>query len=432
MIEAALVVMVGGVLLSTAAGALAAHLRQAKIAQTHEYMEAIQAALEQYLAANKKLPCPAVFDKPASAPEFGREILRDCMKEDKAGTIRASGAEGRKVRIGSVPVRSLNLSDKYAYDGWGARFIYAVTESLAAPDQYDKNLGAVFVVDSAGNSLVTPEGSAHYILLSHGADSLGARSSEGVLMSACPDKSEALDAENCNDDATFRNTTLYSTASGPEHYDDYVVYTNSKVGLLAVSCPEGEAMTGIKADGSATCIPFKMDCGPGYTMTSIDATGTPGCVLSAVSCPAGQVMMSITVDGKPNCAKISCPSGQTIGGIKADGSPVCVMAPKKPGAGHQEQPPSGETGGGQKPDYPAKPADPERPVGSPTDLCTGACSVTLTSGKDIINGATVFGRPPVCHDTVDADSAVCPQPAGGTDTYICMTTGWKLSRSRCR
>lgn len=227
LIEMALVMVIGGVLLSFMGSALLTYLKKSQIDKTEYRMEAIKEALSQYLNVNRRYPCPARRDV---AP--GESVTRTFAVEASvactgtlSGTVQTNATDPltERVRIGSVPTRSLNLPDEMALDGWGNRFTYAVTINQAsltgAGSQYRNDGGALRIADSTGTVFVN---NAHYVIFSHGSTGEGAYNLDGNLILPC--NSGALDNENCNDTRLFMTTLLNSEADIGDFYDDYIYY----------------------------------------------------------------------------------------------------------------------------------------------------------------------------------------------------------------
>jgi prepilin-type N-terminal cleavage/methylation domain-containing protein len=257
LIELTVVMVIGGILLSALSSALLIYVKNAELKKTRTRLAAIDEGIQQYLSLNGRLPCAAPLNAPVDSAEYGREVTALCGDGDKDGTFRATGTDSRMVRIGAVPVRTINLPDDYAIDSWGNRFTYAVTELLASPDLFDRELGAISVVDSNDHSVITPAGSAHYVVVSHGPDRLGGYTVAGVEGASCP--SGTLDAHNCEYAARFRRTQITSRASGASHFDDLIsVRATTSYGA---SIPAGAIMA---FDLAA--------CPPGWVSYS-DATG---------------------------------------------------------------------------------------------------------------------------------------------------------------
>ncbi|MFA5592819.1 MAG: prepilin-type N-terminal cleavage/methylation domain-containing protein [Micavibrio sp.] len=222
LVETALVIIIGGVLMASMSAALTSYIRQAKVKTTNERIAIAHSALQQYLDINKKLPCPASLNAPLDDARFGREAAEDCFGSAlAAGTFRA-GAGDQRIRIGTLPVRSLNLSDNHIADGWHNRFIYAVTEKLATEGSFSQNGGSIAILDSNDNSVVYPDASAQYVLVSQGNSAQGAYSVSGGQAGTCD--TTRLDGLNCNHGTTtFRKTLVTSDRS----FDDVLYFQNA-------------------------------------------------------------------------------------------------------------------------------------------------------------------------------------------------------------
>lgn len=248
LVEVAVVLVVGGIILGSVSAYVTTYMKSSAIASTQVKLEAIDDAVQQYLVFNGRLPCAASFMAQPDTSMFGIEVTEggtdDCLDfpSNPGETVRVPGSRnGAFVRIGAVPVRTLNLPDTYAYDSWGARLTFAVTANLAVSGQYSRDGGAVAVIDSGGNSSITPAGSAHYVVVSHGPNKAGAVISQTTGFRNGDCLVTALEGENCNDDSTFRNTMLIGTNNNANFYDDLVrVRVNAEDGLAAaVAIPAG-------------------------------------------------------------------------------------------------------------------------------------------------------------------------------------------------
>lgn len=174
--------------------------------------EAVTAALASYLERNGCYPRPANPALGPTAANFGRQ-----------GGFAVAGT----VLIGAVPVFDLGLPYRMMSDPFGSKLTYAVTSVLAqdaATYNANSGVGTITVLrENTAASMTTRP--AQFILVSHGPDLKGARSMSGVLSAPCG--ATALDSENCNGDATFRDAS-YAAQSSPanaNHFDDMVSYT---------------------------------------------------------------------------------------------------------------------------------------------------------------------------------------------------------------
>lgn len=244
LVEVAIVMLIGGILLATASTMLLSYLKKTEINTTQERLDQIDEALQLFLSLNGRYPCPARLNAAPDTANFGVEISENgCNTVAPAAdeTIAAGGGRGgRLVRIGAVPVRTLNLPDDFVRDAWGGRFTYAITESLAHPTTYNRDEGAIFVNDAAGNPVVTfpAAGTAHYIINSHGENNAGAYSASGTGRFACT--AGTRETENCDDDATFVSTTIRSTGNNANLYDDFIRIRATTA--LGIGIPDGAVM----------------------------------------------------------------------------------------------------------------------------------------------------------------------------------------------
>lgn len=226
LLELALVLTIGGLMISAASSLLINYLQQAKINETAEKMARIDRAIREYLVVNNKLPCPAAYTVAPESALFGVEASTTCT--DNVGTVtRVTGrpsAPNPNVKIGVLPVRSLNLLDSDMLDGWGNRFLYAVTERSASPGVFSATDGAIYVRDAGNNPVQVPDGTAQFIVISYGENGMGAFNANGVVSRAC-NAGATIEYNNCdNADAFFRATLLSSSVTGADSFDDIVYY----------------------------------------------------------------------------------------------------------------------------------------------------------------------------------------------------------------
>jgi len=104
----ALVMIIGGVLLSFMGSALLTYLKKSRVDKTEYRIKAINEAFSQYLSVNRRYPCPARRDiAPGALPApgttaFGVEVSTACTG-DIGGTVRTNNTDPivEQVRIGS-------------------------------------------------------------------------------------------------------------------------------------------------------------------------------------------------------------------------------------------------------------------------------------------------------------------------------------------
>src|SRR5690606_17656094 len=144
-------------------------------------LDAITEALEDYVRANGRLPCPASRRAVAGDVTYGREVLADCGDASEPALTKLVGG----IRIGALPFRDIWLRDTYAMDGYGNRFLYAVRVPFTTQAGFSSPtvVGTITVKDGADIDILTD---AAYVVLSHGPDGKGARRGELDAASAAP------------------------------------------------------------------------------------------------------------------------------------------------------------------------------------------------------------------------------------------------------
>lgn len=107
-------------------------------------------------------------------------------------------------------------------DPWGRRFIYAVTEDMTDPAKTSTvSYGAINIATESGVSLVSPEGSASYVLLSAGENGAGAYNQQGALVTPCT--AGQGDSTNCAASNTFI-AGLRNLGAGVDYFDDVLYF----------------------------------------------------------------------------------------------------------------------------------------------------------------------------------------------------------------
>ena len=175
-------------------------------------LKEVQAALRSFYVQNGRYPCPAPIDVALDSTSvdgipFGTEVTNDCTMGTFAGTFRTTGNDGSGVRIGAVPVRTLNIADDLIFDGYDQRFVYAITENYAVDGRFVVgNSGDISIVDATNNVSTSQPGNVVQLVFSMGQDVNGAYDVNGNLISACDNT--LASGENCDflSNATFRNS----------------------------------------------------------------------------------------------------------------------------------------------------------------------------------------------------------------------------------
>lgn len=229
---------------------------------TQERMSSIQKALENFVAQNGYLPCPAERDLTSTSASFGTESRSGAACATN-GDITSVPTASPVIYIGGVPVRTLGLPDAYAADAWSNKYLYAVGMShVGNTDSYMNTDGPITIkygVRTGTNYAITTTrtgtagAAATYVIVSHGPDGKGAYPLYGAAIGTACGAATATDVTNCdttnatsatNSDTAY-NAIFYDTAYNDspavvaKFFDDYVVWGSNALERTATSSSMG-------------------------------------------------------------------------------------------------------------------------------------------------------------------------------------------------
>ncbi len=249
LVETAFLIIIGSSVLTAILTNLNSYIQEQKYKATQEKMAMIDESIKRYLEEKKRLPCIASFASSVDSATFGIEM----STPDDEGCppppmpVGITRTPDNNVYIGMAPVRTLNLPDEFALDGWGSRITYAVTITRSRQASYESNSGAIRVF---GNNDVTPLATGvDYILISHGSKNTGSYTISGSERGTCP--ASTLETENCDRDSIFRKALFVNINGSSENFDDLVVYPES-TGADLKNLP-ARAVLPFKRDGKQNC-----------------------------------------------------------------------------------------------------------------------------------------------------------------------------------
>jgi len=239
LLELAIVIAIGGVLTIGLLTLGNAQYEQTKYDRTKARMDVIENAILNYAERERTLPCPAPYNSALDSATFG--ISADCSAASvPAGSgMVSSGSTGtgnEEVWRGAVPVRSLNLDDRFMFDGWNNRMSFAIVKG-AATDNLTRytttdNDGVITIIDKNGNQITDANDNSvvGYVLISHGKD--GAGSYAKVVTPAVTSPTTActnastLDGENCDADTAteseYRDMRVADSTNASNYFFDIV------------------------------------------------------------------------------------------------------------------------------------------------------------------------------------------------------------------
>ena len=172
LIESAIVLSVVGLLTASFFSAYTLYL-QRKIQTTMETNATlVTSAMSNFLIQKGRLPCPARIDALRTDADYGVETQCDPAGVGYPAAVAGTFVGGLafedslteididpsptvanivipKVRRGGIPFRTLALPEDMAFDGYGNRFSYAVTEPQATVSSYQKGNGGIMLHNAA-------------------------------------------------------------------------------------------------------------------------------------------------------------------------------------------------------------------------------------------------------------------------------------------
>ncbi len=229
-------------IISTAIGSIVTMLPSSikgnAISETSIKLDKIEKAIYAFYHQNGFIPCPASRTDLQSASNFG--VSTDCNAAAPSGVTDLSPT-AMSIRIGAVPVRTLNLPDDFMYDSFDMRINYSAIKNLAIDlatfNTANSNPADPFIINDSNSTKINQFPAAvytSYLLWSSGKNRKGAYNNLGLMPVACD--TSGLDYENCNLDNIFIDSPHnYESAT---YYDDYFRWrTNSNIVSLSGGAP---------------------------------------------------------------------------------------------------------------------------------------------------------------------------------------------------
>lgn len=231
MIEVAILLTVSGLILSVVAQYYTSYRQTYVIQENIGRMKQIVASIDYHNNKHGFYPCPApravrgndtAFGK-SFCPALGTLNFGDCTA---SGICRVRTVDNRAALIGALPFKDLNMTVNLSMndflDTFQNQYTYVMMEEFkdAGYEEDDANIRRTVVTynDGSGRLETSDNDEQPFVLISHGANGVGAYNIEGRLVAPC-DLGTA-EGENCDDtNAIFLALQRKRSEDGETDYD---------------------------------------------------------------------------------------------------------------------------------------------------------------------------------------------------------------------
>ncbi len=275
LIELSIVILIVSILITGSIGVSKTVLSSSKNKISKERMEVVYKSIGNFVASNRRLPCPASLAVAKGSSTYGDESATPgtCTGAFKSST------NAPNLAYGMVPIKALGLDPEMAEDGFGNKFSYVVdmrftkasvdttsndgfeiTKSL--PNETDSlplDLGGIIPQGPAGTNLLSNQNGI-LLLISHGANKFKGFNAAGTaqtITAGVADENDNGCDENaaCNTSGTTSFDREFVVNSTSSNFDDLVLFKNKNqlatdAGLEFLMCNGNEANT---AAGNTVC-----------------------------------------------------------------------------------------------------------------------------------------------------------------------------------
>ncbi len=256
LIELSVVILIIGIIIGTSVGISKTTVNSSKAKVTKERMDTIYKALSNFVATNRRLPCPSVLTLAKGAAGYGVEAATP-------GTCTGITANGNTI-YGMIPITALGLDPDMGEDGFGTKFSYVVdrrftkqslndlsvdgfeiTKAVKAENGVAISPTLIRVQGPAGTDIL-PDLNALFVLISHGANKNSGWNATGIAQNPAG----SIADETSNSFSSFDN--IFITSSTDPNFDDILLFKTKPqlvrdAGLEFIICNFAEAQTSTRA-----------------------------------------------------------------------------------------------------------------------------------------------------------------------------------------
>lgn len=290
--EFSIVMVISGLLLAMALQIYSIYIVDKRQKTIYDRIDNISASYSMYFSVRGRYPCPSDPSLPFNDPMAGIEqcaaadvlAVGECTGAGNTGICRVPGARdistlagAETVLTGGIPYRSLKTGmentgvcfslttgettncflpdgitpnpDAYnpteatmqtvnlqeTLDPWDYQFTYVVSDPLTRQATFDPSYGVIGLRTETGISLVRPENSAHFVIISHGENHKGAYNVDGIRDVPCT--AGTRDSQNCDLSGSTVDRALFVSSlrnmnEGAAYFDDVVVQRSYTISEL--------------------------------------------------------------------------------------------------------------------------------------------------------------------------------------------------------
>ena len=252
LIELSIVIIIIAITMIPLLQAIERYYDNRRIDYTRKVIAAATTMISEYPNAvvEEVYPCPAYRDKPITDVDYG--VSPDCSAlpadVDQPGecyrgvciiesNVDRDGVPGNDwIIIGGFPIALIQeeaakgnvdyrtadqFSTRMDLDGWGNQLTYAVSYNYTIEGNREKYwLGVIDARDEFGLPTAGVGDNAHFVVVSHGPNQLGAYNSNGIVGFACD--ATTVEGDNCDNDPSFTQALGFYKSNSAQSYDDFV------------------------------------------------------------------------------------------------------------------------------------------------------------------------------------------------------------------
>lgn len=193
--------------------------------ETQDELEYIAGAIQRFYNRNGYLPCPA-----------NPEIPRDNSTYGTSTCTVTNMTVGINSKRGMVPIRALNLPDKYASDAWSRRYIYQVSWTSAAATSFTEinNHTTTFgrlSIQNESSPAVTIAQNVAFAVMSAGMNRYGSYHKDrddSSLIGCTAGPNYPHERVNCANSLVLRDVPFNpKSATAANQFDDFIVWRHA-------------------------------------------------------------------------------------------------------------------------------------------------------------------------------------------------------------